>query len=495
MAVENDECLRLTYPDIYGELYEALYAGLRDVGDPVTWRTMLVDVASMLGVDRPEWEPVPQMYDAEAQSLLLSLVGDTSWRLLVPEMMVGLGLPEPSADIELLDFLVANGRRFGPDPLFWRLTEEAEGGGFQAALFNPVGNYNDGQPRVAGPRSLLRGVNNFVVLVSTQSMDGGSQDTLVDVARLIRNPDFGRHVSRLNIVIPMIGGSRGHRLGQSETMTYEVLEMIAGPKALALPLQDIVRSLRWDLLKSELASINPLGVLRYLAGLGLPDLRVVTVDIHNDELPARVYRKHGIEFVSASPAIEFANAVYTQIETQHLLDVPVKVIVCDEGAIGRSEGVALHLLHHPKNHLETVDLVYVDKTRIRAGEVSSAHVSRVFRWTKEADGSVAKTEMETPSTDNPSNEGCVVVFSDDMADTCGTATRDVALIKRYFSNIYRSMFIFTHPVLSRGIHVLDTVGVNIFLIGNTLRKPDELWNRDDVVMVDMAPAILRAIQA
>ena len=169
------------------------------------------------------------------------------------------------------------------------------------------------------------------------------------------------------------------------------------------------------------------------------------------------------------------------------------VVACDKGAIERAEGIALQLLNHPKNSLHQVELLYIDKFRKQAGAVEKVTLSRRVQWKKQSDGLIKVTEMMIPSTEAPDDEEYVVILTDDMADSCLTAKKDTTLVRKCFPKAVRSIFAFTHPVLSQGVKPLDDVSVDLFIFGNTLRKGLELTARDDVVMVDLSPSILRAI--
>jgi hypothetical protein len=79
-----------------------------------------------------------------------------------------------------------------------------------------------------------------------------------------------------------------------------------------------------------------------------------------------------------------------------------------------------------------------------------------------------------------------------MADTTHTLVSDVAFLGQYYKEIKHSNLVATHAVLSKGLGVLDKVGMSGFVFTNTL-NPDGLADRKDVVIVDVAPAIYKAI--
>ena len=87
----------------------------------------------------------------------------------------------------------------------------------------------------------------------------------------------------------------------------------------------------------------------------------------------------------------------------------------------------------------------------------------------------------------------VLIYSDDMIDTGGTAKKDLKLLAGKFPNARFKVFTATHPVLSKGTGVLDEIEVDKFLLGNTLNVK-EVWEHPKAVKLDMAPAIFEELR-
>lgn len=453
-------------------IYYRLYNGLRDMQDPVTWRTNNIDIRRLLGVKNADHEsPSLEKYE-DALDLVNALLKKTWMEHLVPEILYAVGFGELVEETtEKLDMLLMNGRHL-PEPLLWNLAEEMNGDS-KIAVINPVGHYADGETRIVSPAVFLRNIDHLVIMASTQASHGGSYDVLSDVMTFLTNPDVVRRVGIVDVVIPMFGGSRGHRPGQDKKIGYESLEAIVRPEKLVLQVKGILE-------KHEKDGFSP-----------LPRFRFISVDIHNDELPGNKFREEGFEFINADPASELANEAYDVIEEKLLSHLPKKVVACDKGSIPRTERMARELLFNPKNNMEFVDVVYVNKERIQAGLVENVEVVKVERWWKRGDGGVNVEVLELPSKDNPSQEECVLIFFDDIFDSGNTAGGDVDEVGDIYPDLALKIFVATHPVLSKGISGLERVDVDVFIFGNTLRRTYD--TKKEVRMVDMAPSIKRAI--
>src|SRR3990170_3718500 len=205
-------------------MYWRLYDGVRSEDDPVSVRTLLIDSGTLVGLEKPEKEMVPLVSWDKANELLQTLTADTYLAALVPEFLDALGVAVEKEQ-QPISLLVVNGRHKA-EPLWAGLTRYTAKklGADKVAAFNPVGHYKDKQSRIAGIPKLLHRVDQLAVIASTQTAKGGSLSLLSEVLRLMRNPDFSMHVGTLNIIIPMFGGSRGHRLGQRKGLVYEVME-------------------------------------------------------------------------------------------------------------------------------------------------------------------------------------------------------------------------------------------------------------------------------
>ncbi|MCH7951506.1 hypothetical protein IH980_02110 [Patescibacteria group bacterium] len=455
-------------------VYDGLHFGVRSKGDPVTWRTFVVDLRRLVGVEHPDSQVPPLERFQDASDLVSALVEDTHLEPLVPEILCAIGEFEDLVETtqQGLDALLFNGRHY-PEPLLFTLADELSGKDKSVAVVNPVGHYNDWETRIIAPR-VTRPIDHFIIVASTQAEQGGSMEVLTKVIRTIRNPEFARNVQEVDVVIPMFGGSRGHRLGQDERVGYEVLEAIVNPKIPALLTKDFLYQLRQEL------------------GDEVPPVRFITVDVHNEEYPRRVFQEEGFEFVSADPTPELAHAAYQELEERGCLHLPLKVIACDKGAIPRTENMARALLFHPKNTLKSVDVIYIDKTRLAAGIIEEAEVVNVERWGFAPAGSVERRLLPVPPVDHPSSEACALLLLDDIFDTGETAAGDMQLAQKHYPNACMKIVAVPNPVLSKGVKALDRVGADVYLFGNTL-KQEELLTRADVHTVDMAPAIARVI--
>ena len=80
-----------------------------------------------------------------------------------------------------------------------------------------------------------------------------------------------------------------------------------------------------------------------------------------------------------------------------------------------------------------------------------------------------------------------------MIDTGGTAKNDIQLLATKYPNTKLKVMAATHPVLSKGVGVLEDIGADIYFLGNTL-NPDGLESHPKVIMVNMAPEIYKAIK-
>lgn len=457
------------------KIYDGLHYGIRSQEDPVTWRTLIVDLRRLVNVEEgPDKHAAPQEAFEDAYDFVTALVEGTDLQLVMPDILRAIGefddLIEDTR--EGLDALLFNGRHF-PEPLLYSLADLLRDQGKRVAVINPVGHYTDDEPRIVAPH-VIRPIEHLVIMASTQTKQGGSLEVLSKVSRTIRNTKFTPHVRQVDVVIPMFGGSRGHRLGQDERLGYEVLEATINPKILSLTTRDVLEKLEEE------------------TGMRGPVVRFISVDIHNDEYPGGVFEEGGFEFISADPAPELADAAYTELKKRDCLYLPLKVVACDEGAIPRTESMGRALLTHPDNILRTVDIIYIKKFRLEAGVAERVELVRAERWVLTDEGKVVMEEVPMFTKDEPSDEECVILFSDDMLDTGGTAEGDMDLVVSHYPNTCLKMFAATHPVLSKGVGALDRVGADVYLFGNTLKQP-ELLDRDDVRPVDMAPAIARVI--
>lgn len=447
----------------------------------------MVGLRKMLGVPNSNFQPPRSDQLDIATGLVEALVTDTFLAPLAPEIFAAVGFPHSRIRESPLDALLLNARHL-PEPLLETLASSLLNNDKQVAVVNPVGHYNDKETRIVGP-NLLRRVDHLVLVASTQSQRGGSFEVLSKVLRLLRNPHFTPHIGMVDVVIPMFGGSRGHRLGQDSTVGFEILEAVGNPKLLTLPLKDIYSQLRRELVVDRLTHFKFSQALTFLLGLNLPTVRFITVDIHNAQDPTQEFKDSGFEFVSVDSGPSLAQAAVGEIATRGLNDARLLVVACDGGAITRTECIAEDMLRVDPNR-QFIDVVYIDKTRAEAGVVDKACLACVIRFSKDGWGRIERRELarEEYSMD----ESCVLVFSDDMIDTGGTARTDVSLVGSIFSNHALTLFLATHAVLSKGASALNRIGADVYVLTNSL-KPDGLLDHPDVRIVDMAPAIAEAI--
>lgn len=464
--------------------FEALWLGLRHLTDKPTLRTTLIDIGSMLGTRRPDWDPVPPSQFDQARQLIAALTDGTHFAPLLPEFLCGLGF-DPSLVVKEtqpspLDFLILSGR-FGQDPLFSTLPDYLVDQEYKAATLNIVGTYGDQQRRFMGLPLLTRPVDHLVILGQTQSQRGGSFKTLRHTIRTLQNKAVAAQVSQVDIIMPFYGGSRGHRLSQRKTMGYEVFETRASAAEITNTIHEVTNSLR----NSEHGSTR------------LPRFKVWSIDIHNLDQPAKTFRRHRIDFVSLSPTPEFATAIHQEIQARNLLRLPVKIVACDKGAIPRTESTVEYLLRHPQNRLQCIDVVYIDKTRTETGiDLTKTKVVQVVRWSLKSDGSIKKTALPTPSPENPDIQVCILILTDDMGDTLGTAETDMNISCQHYPEAQLKIFTATHPVLSKSPQNLNRIGADIVILGNTLLTENlthENGIEPEIVIVDLAPTIARAL--
>jgi phosphoribosylpyrophosphate synthetase len=126
--------------------------------------------------------------------------------------------------------------------------------------------------------------------------------------------------------------------------------------------------------------------------------------------------------------------------------------------------------------------------RKKAGKVTDAFIEKISEWKLEK-GELVKRKLRIKKRDFSEH---VLFYSDDMIDTGGTAAKDIELLSTYYPNSRLKVFCATHPVLSKGLGALETIGVDVYLLGNTLNL-EGLWESPGVYMVNMASAIAKAI--
>jgi phosphoribosylpyrophosphate synthetase len=478
------ESLAPINPELKDRFYR-LHEGIHSREDPVTWRTLGVQFKMIIGLPEKQAEQLPLSPEqfSTARTLVETLIAGSFHAPLAPEIMSALGFSKEliQSEMELphLEFLIVGGRHLA-EPLTFNLADELATTGHSVAFFQPIGHYNDGQRRTVGIPNLLRPVDHLIILGSTQEQYGGNLMSVKKAIRLLSNENFTPQISRVTIVIPMVGSSRSHRPGQADHMGYEIRDASDDPQELASTVHRTMRYLKRYLKKANLPPT-------------IPQIRFISIDIHNLELPNEAFSRSRLEFISADPAPEIANAVYQELEGTNLLDLPIKALSCDEGADTRTESLASELLHRSHNHLHQVDVVHMRKTRSAAGKIEKTWIDYVERWTLQADDSIDKQILPVPSPENPSTETCILVFNDDIGDTMGTGENDTNFANQAFPAAIHKIFAFTHPVVSQGIKNLDRVHADRIFAGNTLNPPG-LADHPKVKIVDLAPTIARALR-
>jgi phosphoribosylpyrophosphate synthetase len=448
-----------------------LYKSIRSRRDILSWRTFVIEIKKILGSKNPEFEPFPNSKLNKAENFVCWLVKNSLLEDMQPEILFALGFDIKFDKKRMIDVLIFNAHH-EPEPILWKLADSSKREGKKVALVNPVGHYNDMQTRILSPCCLFAKVEKLLIVSSTQEMYGGSIRTLANVIRTVRNLKFAQHIKEIDVVIPMFGGSRGHRLGQGEEVGYEVMEAVFNAKVLALTTKDVLEQLRVE-----------------SVGKQVPLVRFFSVDIHNSEYPFKTFKNEGFEFISINPAEQIANIVYDLVREKKLIKYKLKIVACDRGARPRTEKLAYELITNPDNTIEQLDVVYFVKKRKQAGIVESVRLDKLVRW-KILNGKIIKESADMRK--DRKDEKCVLIYSDDMIDTGGTAAKDIEFLKTYYPNIQFSIFAATHPVLSKSTKVLDAINANMFLVGNTL-DPRGLKNHSKVKIVDVSEAIINGI--
>lgn len=453
------------------EEYAKLYRGIRNREDTVSWRTLIVTIKKLLGVIDEDYKPVSKLKLTQSKKLITLLIKDTYLEPLFFEIMYALGIKKVQKFNKTnLDYLLINGRHY-PEPLLWNLADYLKGINKNVAVVNPVGHYNDGQTRVVGPSKMFGKVNKVVILASTQTKFGGSVSVLSNVIRLLRNPDFAKNVNEVDVVIPMFGGSRGHRLGQSAEVGFEVMEAAFNAKLISLPTEDLLERLSKEVKK-------------------LPKFRFFSIDIHNNLYPDKVFNDEGFDFISINPALKISEDVIVYINRRRLQNTPIKVVACDTGAIDRTENFSKNLLDLLKPKNKKLQIIYIEKKRLQAGVVASAKIGKIEEW-KKVGKTIVKRKIQIPK--KSSLKESVIIYSDDMIDTGGTAEKDLKYLSKIYPNCILKIFVATHPVLSKGLVAFKTIGADVYFVGNTLDTTG-LSEQSNVQIVNLASSIYTAIK-
>ena len=453
------------------ERYVRLYKGVRSRKDPITWRTFIIETKILLGSHDPDNRSLSSGKFNRAKKLLDVLLKGTFMENIKEEIYIALGFEKfVKGDADNLDALLINAHH-SSEPLLWTLADEYKRRGKKVAVINPVGHYSDRQIRILSVGGVVRDIKRVVILSSTQFTYGGSITVLSNTIRTLRNVDLATKINEVDIVFPMFGGSRGHRPGQSHEIGYEVLEAIFNAKILALITEDLIEKLE-----------DQIGELT-------PKFRFFSVDIHSMDYPAKVFAEEGLDFKSISPATDMAKEAYKVIKEKRLLSKPIRLVACDMGAISRTESLAKALLVNKRNGLKSVDVVYIRKTRERAGVVRNIKVEKVIRWKMLKSGITHKRIKHSKVEKGE----YILFYSDDMIDTGGTAKKDIKLLKRIYPNARLKIYAATHPVLSSSSDTLDDMGADVYLLGNTL-NPLHLDEHPKVRIVDLAPSIYMELE-
>jgi phosphoribosylpyrophosphate synthetase len=278
-----------------------------------------------------------------------------------------------------------------------------------------------------------------------------------------------KKVGSVEIVIPMFGGSRGHRYNQDPEVGFEIIEASFNARILSLVARDIV-----DHLTPEISKI--------------PKISFSSIDIHSDEYPAKTFNEAGFEFVSISPSKNLAKGVISLLSLRKS-KIPLKIVACDKGAIPRTENLAKELILGNGHFVKNLQVIYMEKKRLTAGIVASTEIARVEEWERKGKGIHIK---KLRVSKRPIFKSSVIIYSDDMIDTGGTAERDLKFISRFYPNTPLKIFAASHPVFSKGFGAVKTIGADAYVLGNTLSW-EGLSDIKGVEVVDFAEAIYRFI--
>jgi phosphoribosylpyrophosphate synthetase len=454
------------------EDYVNLYRGIRDRKDTVTWRTLVTTIRRLLGEKFPDYKKIPGRLHLKGRKLINQLVKGTYLESLVPEIEYAVGIRGLTGrGGEDLDFLLLSGKYY-PETLLWTLADYIKSKGKKVAVVNPVGNYNDGQTRVIGPLRFFRNIKRVVILASTQSSLGGSVSVLSNVIHLLRNPEFSKKVKNVDVVIPMYGGSRGHRAGQSEEVGFEVMEAGFNAKLLSLPTKDLLMRLGSEV-KVQ------------------PTFKFYSVDIHSVDYPSHTFEDQGFDFVSIDPCSETSLGIIGLIRSKKMVKVPIRLIACDKGATARTQKLAGELMADKHLRHSNIQIVYIEKKRLGAGQVLGSTISAVEEWSRMGKR-IKRKVLRIPQ--RPNFRNTILIYSDDMIDTGGTAEKDFEYISSFYPNSSLKIFVATHPVFSKGFGALKRIGADYFVLGNTLTR-DGLEEIKGVISIDLAPAIYSTILA
>lgn len=450
------------------EKYADLYKGIRDRKDTVTWRTLIINIRQLLGEIEPDFKKINKSKKLKAEKLIKQLVAKTFLEKIIPEIEYAVGITKKhKGNYKDLDYLLLNAKHTC-DPILWDLADYVKGKNKNVAAINPVGHYNDGQTRIIGPVKFFRKIKKVVIISSTQTRAGGSVSVLSNVIRLIRNPEFAKKVKEISIVIPMFGGSRGHRLGQGEEVGFEIMEAGFNARLLAIPTKDILQKLKEE-------------------GIKPPIIKFYTIDIHNNDEPLRTFTEEGFEFKSIDSSSDLSIGILNVLRKKKIQKIPIKLIACDKGAVPRTERLATNLLL--LDGINSLQIIYLEKKRVTAGLVKNAEIAKLEEWTN-VNKEINKKQLKTPAKANFKH--VTLIYSDDMIDTGGTAEKDLNFVSNFFPNASLKIFAATHPVFSKGFGALKRIGADIYCLGNTLHW-EGLGEMSGVEIIDMSSGIYKEI--
>jgi phosphoribosylpyrophosphate synthetase len=466
-------------------ILRGLKNGIRNELDPVTTRTLIVTLNELNGSPDPEWEDAAPEKFNQAVEQVVDLTQDTFLQPLRREFLMSMGYPQNKvierlrefgeSEYDEIDWLFLNGRHF-PEPLLYKAAREAQKYGGKVAAINTVGHHGDNETRTIPPTFWRHPIGDAVMIASTQHQQGGSLGTVGNVMFTVDNPEFVSCTKRLHVVMPMFGGSRSHRIGQSRKIGREKLGAEFNAELLSGVANNILVSLR----NGGVEEVD------------LPEMKFYSVDIHNDELPAKTFKKWGYEFVSISPAPELADAATDYLEKKEWHKQRLRFVACDHGSVKRTEVMveAFKDKYLEKyGELPEIEIVYMDKKR-KKGRVEEVSIEKIVNW-KFVDGVWEKQKCDLENF-NRDKDG-ITILVDDMVDTCGTASEDITLMRVASPKENGWLFIGTHAVLSKGVRSLDKLNVDQIFITNTL-NPEGLDHRGDLTVVDVSKSIVRTIK-
>lgn len=444
-----------------------LRQGIQDLVNPLPWPYLIGGLRKMLGSPNPNWIPLTSGKYEISHLVVNELIDQTPLRHLLPEIMYSLGFDSEIKALPPIDALILNARHQS-EPISYEMFNVLESSHKLSGVVQPVAHYTDREALVLGPR-FVRRVENLFFIASTQQMYGGTYDVLVNTLRLFREPDIASRTGRIHIVMPTEGGGRGHRESYDKRFGVEVFEAKVNPKKLTETTKDIL-----ERLEREEGIIIPREMITFY-----------TIDAHHPPSMEEGFASEGYGYVNTIPSSDYARAILDLLNNEGLDGYPIRIVACDKGALDRSWALAKSILELYANG-RSVDIVLMNKYRKIAGVIEKSEIVQVVSVKKSSNNGYI-LNIKDPLGD--SREPCVLIYSDDMWDTGGTAREDNNSLFWYYPWAVSRLFVGSHPILSLGLDMLNNTGFDWYFFPNTL-KHSSLWERDDVIQPKIAETIL-----